>query len=76
MRLIILLIVLLIGGLLVARQLRTPSAAGSGGPVASTQKVPEVPTTPQGLPAFKKSINKLVNQTNRAQQQRIQSETQ
>lgn len=76
MRLIILLIVLVIGGLLVARQLRMPSPSDSGGPVASQQKRPEVPRTPQGLPAFKKSINKLVNQTNREQQQRIQSDSQ
>lgn len=76
MRLIILLIVLAIGALLIAQQLQK---ADKSVRLTESPKTPEavhVPTTPQGLPAFKKSINRMVLQDSNRQKALIRKETQ
>ena len=76
MRLIILLIVLAIGALLIATQLQTAAKSVRLAASPTTPEVVHVPTTPQGLPAFKKSINKLVLQDSDRQKAIIRKDTQ
>lgn len=76
MRLILLLIVLATGGLLVARQLHKPVSQTRLQVNTSSTAAPQVPTTPQGLPAFKNSVNKLVNQAGNREKAQIKKETQ
>ncbi len=76
MRLIILLIALVIGGLLVARQLRTPESQDASASSSSGQSVPEVPTTPQGVPKFQKAMTGFVDKTNSDLKKQIKDATQ
>lgn len=75
MRLILLLVALMIVGLLVLKSMR-PATPPAAIPTASTQGVPQVPTTPQGVPKFDKDINKFVNKTEQDQQKALQQATQ
>ncbi|HKJ07892.1 MAG TPA: hypothetical protein VKA76_02275 [Gammaproteobacteria bacterium] len=77
MRLILLLVALVIVGLLVARSIQHSASPAAAGPqVHSSSGPPQVPTTPQGVPGFKKNINGFVHRTEQQQKQRIQRETQ
>lgn len=77
MRLIILLIVLAIGALLIAQQLQKPGKSDRLATIPrTTPEAVHVPTTPQGLPVFKKSINKLVIQGSDREKALIRKDTQ
>lgn len=76
LRLLILLIVLGIGALLIAQQLRKPNAPARGETNSLAQKTPQIPTTPQGLPTFKKSINQMVQQDSSKEKALIRKESQ
>lgn len=76
MRLIILLIVLAIGALLIAQQLQKRNEPVHRGTTGMIPKTVRVPTTPQDLPTFQKSINKLVLRDNDKEKMLIRKETQ
>lgn len=77
MRLILLLVALAIVGLLVARSIHHQAAPAAAVPQAhSAGGPPRVPTTPQGVPGFRKKMNGFVQRTQQQQKQRIKQATQ
>lgn len=76
MRLVILLIALAIGALLIAQQLQRPNVSARQREGLPDGAALHVPTTPQELPALKKSINKLVKQGNTREKALIRKDSQ